>query len=129
MPAGFTNHDVVQPLLGDLRRILRGERHLAATLHRWVARWLAASCGRRAACKWFVGEMAAVHQLLGRGWQRGGQPVTERDVRIAIAQQSPIMRGLDLIDDTDWHAWAVGASARSLLPRADMLAEISTNDA
>ena len=69
-----------------------------------------------------------VHQLLGRGWQRGGQPVTERDVQIAIAQQSPIMRGLDLIDDTERHAWTVGASARSLLPRAGMLAEVWTND-
>jgi hypothetical protein len=38
------------------------------------------------------------------------------------------MRGLDLIDDTDWHAWTVGASARSLLPRAGMPAEIWTND-
>jgi hypothetical protein len=69
-----------------------------------------------------------VHQLLGHAWQRDGQPVTERDVQIAIAQQSPIMRGLDLIDDTDRHAWTVGASARSLLPRAGMLAEIWTNE-
>jgi hypothetical protein len=70
-----------------------------------------------------------VHRLLGRGWQRGGQPVTERDVQVTIAQQSSIMRGLDLIDNIDHHAWAAGASARSLLPRADMLAEIWTNDA
>ena len=69
-----------------------------------------------------------VHQLLGHGWQRDGQPVTERDVADAIAQQSPIMKGLDLIDDTNWHAWTVGPSARSLLPRASMLAELWTND-
>lgn len=71
---------------------------------------------------------AQVYQLLGRGWQRDGQPVTERDVQIAIAQQSPIMRGLDLIDDANRHAWTVGTSARFLLPRATMLAEIWTND-
>lgn len=69
-----------------------------------------------------------VHQLLGHGWQRDGQPVTERDVQIAIAQQSTVMLGLDLIDDTDRHAWTVGASARSLLPRADMLAEFWNHD-
>ncbi|MGB8389491.1 plasmid pRiA4b ORF-3 family protein [Mycobacterium sp.] len=69
-----------------------------------------------------------VHQLLGHAWQRGGQPVTERDVQIAIAQQSPVMRGLDLIDDTDRHAWTVGAAARSLLPHADMLAEFWNHD-
>jgi hypothetical protein len=71
---------------------------------------------------------ARVHQLLGHGWNRDGQPVTEDDVRVAIAQQFPIMRGLDLIDETDWRTWTVGASARSLLPRATMLAEIWTNE-
>lgn len=67
-----------------------------------------------------------VHQLLGRGWQCDGQPVTERDVQFAVAGQSPIMKGLDLIDNSNWHAWTVGRSARSLLPRATMLAEIWT---
>ena len=62
-----------------------------------------------------------VHQLLGHGWQREGQPATERDVQVAIAQQSRVMRALDLIDDADWHAWTVGPSARSLLPGAGML--------
>jgi Plasmid pRiA4b ORF-3-like protein len=76
-----------------------------------------------------VAELATrVHQLLGRGWQRDGQPVSERDVQIAIVQQSPIMRGLDLIDNANWHAWTIGAAARSLLPRATMLAEIWTNE-
>jgi hypothetical protein len=69
-----------------------------------------------------------VHQQLGYGWQRGGQPINEQDVRMAIAQQSPIMDGLDLIDNADWHAWATGASALSLLPGATMLAEIWTAD-
>jgi hypothetical protein len=68
-----------------------------------------------------------VHRLLGHGWQRDGQPLTERDVQLAIAQQSATMEGLDLMDNSDWHAWTVGPSARSLLPRASMLAEIWTN--
>ncbi len=68
-----------------------------------------------------------VHQLLGRGWQIGGRPVSARDVQTSIAQQSPIMSGLDLIDDADWRVWTVGASARSLLPGATMLAEIWSN--
>jgi hypothetical protein len=49
-------------------------------------------------------------------------------VQVAIAQQSPIMKGLDLIDNANWHAWTSGASALSLLPRATMLAEIWTNN-
>ena len=69
-----------------------------------------------------------VHQLLGRGSQRDGQPVSEHDVQIAIAHQSPIMKGLDLIDDANWRVWSIGAAARSLLPRATMLAEIWTNN-
>jgi hypothetical protein len=68
-----------------------------------------------------------VHQLLGRSWQIDGQPLSEDDVRIAIAQQSPMMKGLDLIDNADWRVWTTGAAARSLLPRATMLAEIWTN--
>ena len=69
-----------------------------------------------------------VHPLLGRGWQRDGQPINEDDVRMAIAQQSPIMKGLDLIDTANWHAWTIGAAALSLLPGATMLAEIWTNN-
>jgi hypothetical protein len=76
-----------------------------------------------------LAELAAqVHQLLGRGWQRDGQPVNEHDVRMAIAQQSPIMKGLDLIENANWHAWTTGAAALSLLPRATMLAAIWTNN-
>ena len=76
-----------------------------------------------------LAELAArVHQLLGRGWQRDGQPVNEHDVRMAIAQQSPIMKGLDLIENANWHVWATGAAALSLLPRATMLAEILANN-
>jgi len=68
-----------------------------------------------------------VHQLLGRGWQIDGQPISDHDVGMAIAQQSAIMKGLDLIDNADWHVWTTGAAARSLLPGATMLAEIWTN--
>lgn len=69
-----------------------------------------------------------MHQLLGYGWQRDGQPITEADVRTAIAQQSSTMEGLDLIDNSTWTAWTVGPSARSLLPGAAMLADIWDND-
>ena len=76
-----------------------------------------------------LGELAArVYPLLGHGWQLDGHPINEDDVRMAIAQQSPLMRGLDLIDNTDWHSWAAGSSALSLLPGATMLAEIWTNE-
>lgn len=68
------------------------------------------------------------HQLLGRGWQLDGQPLTEEDLRFAIAQQSPIMEGLDLIDTSNLYVWTVGPSAQSLLPRATMLAEIWAHD-
>jgi hypothetical protein len=76
-----------------------------------------------------LAELAArVHPLLGRGWQIDGQPIKEDDVRMAIAQQSPIMNGLDLIENVTWRVWAAGAAALSLLPRATMLAEIWTNN-
>jgi hypothetical protein len=68
-----------------------------------------------------------VHPLLGRGWQIDGQPISDQDVRMAIAEQSAIMNALDLIN-ADWHVWTAGPTARSLLPRATMLAEIWTNE-
>ncbi|TPG34187.1 plasmid pRiA4b ORF-3 family protein [Mycolicibacterium hodleri] len=74
-------------------------------------------------------ELAAqVNQLLGRGWQIGGRPVSPRDVQTAITQQSSIMSVLDLIDNANWRVWTIGASARSLLPGATMLAEVWSND-
>jgi hypothetical protein len=69
-----------------------------------------------------------VHRQLGYGWQLDGQPIGADDVRIAIAQQTPIMNGLDLIDNPDWRIWATGAAALSLLPRATMLAAIWTDN-
>jgi Plasmid pRiA4b ORF-3-like protein len=65
-----------------------------------------------------------VHQMLGGGWQLDGQPLTEEDLQIVIGRQSSIMRGLDLIDGSNWRVWSIGASGLSLLPRASMLAEI-----
>jgi hypothetical protein len=76
-----------------------------------------------------LAELASgVHQLLGRGWQIDGQPLSDHDVRMAIAGQSAIMKGLDLIDSADWYVWTAGPAALSLLPRATMLAEIWTNN-
>ncbi len=71
---------------------------------------------------------AQVYQLLGRGWQCDGEPLTENDVCIAIAQHSLIMSELDLIDETNWRLWAIGTSGLSLLPRATMLAQIWSGD-
>lgn len=67
---------------------------------------------------------AHVHQLLGYGWRRSGQPITEDDVETAIAQHAATMKALDLIDNSNRHAWTVGPSALSLLPCAGMLADI-----
>ncbi|BBY07089.1 hypothetical protein MNVI_24070 [Mycobacterium noviomagense] len=69
-----------------------------------------------------------VHELLGWGWQRDGQAVTESDVRLAIAQQANTMEGLDLLDNSNWGDWTAGPSSLSLLPRASMLADIWAND-
>jgi hypothetical protein len=67
---------------------------------------------------------ARVFPLLGRGWRRGGQPITETDVRGALVGQSAVMEALDLIDRGDRDAWQLGPSARSLLPGASMLADV-----
>jgi hypothetical protein len=73
-------------------------------------------------------ELAAqVYPLLG-SWQIDGQPITESEVKRLIAQHASTMEGLDLIDDSNWRAWAVGPSARSLLPGATMLAEVWANE-
>jgi hypothetical protein len=62
--------------------------------------------------------------LLGFGWQRGGQPITETDVRNALVGESAVMEALDLIDSGDRDAWQLGPSARSLLSGASMLADV-----
>lgn len=65
-----------------------------------------------------------VLEVIGYGWQRGGQHITAQDVRTALAQECRRMEGLDLIDNADWRVWALGPSALSLLPGATMLADI-----
>lgn len=67
---------------------------------------------------------ARIFPLLGRGWRRGGQPITEADVRSAVIGQSALMQALDLIDRDGRDAWKLGRSARSLLPGASLLAEV-----
>lgn len=69
-----------------------------------------------------------VHELVGGGWQRDGQPITDRDVLDVLRYEAPVMAALDLIDRTDRSAWALGPSAKSLLPRANMLAEVWADD-
>lgn len=74
-------------------------------------------------------ELAAhIYPFLGKGWQINGRPLTESDVANALHQHSPIMCGLDLLDDSNWHVWDLGPSAYSLLPRATMLAEIRVRE-
>jgi hypothetical protein len=70
---------------------------------------------------------AHVHPMLGYGWRRDGQPLTEAAVQKAITQQSATMKGLDLIANSTRHGWATGPSAHSLLSRASMLAELWAN--
>ena len=62
-----------------------------------------------------------VYGLLGHGWARGGQPLTQDDVRTSISHLGPVMRGLDLLEIA-WPLWRAGPSARSLLPGATALA-------
>lgn len=61
--------------------------------------------------------------LLGYGWTRDGEPVTEDDVRSLIGRESALLRGLDLVE-THWPLWHPGPSARTLLPHATALAAL-----
>ncbi len=70
-----------------------------------------------------VAEIAAeVHPLLGHGWSRGGKPITARDVEDQLRSLSHHLHALDLIRSTR-SVWSAGPSARSLLPRASLLAD------
>jgi len=64
-----------------------------------------------------------VHSLLGRGWFRGAEPVTDEDLLLAVAQMAAVMQGLDLIE-VDEPVWRPGPSVLSLLPRATLLARV-----
>jgi hypothetical protein len=71
-----------------------------------------------------VPELAAdVLGLLGHGWQRGGRPITAHDVERELHRLSDQLQALDLIT-TNRSAWNPGPSARSLLPGANLLADL-----
>lgn len=71
-----------------------------------------------------VTELAAeVHPLLGHGWSRGGKPITTRDVEDELRHLAHQLQALDLIARTRAE-WSPGPSARSLLPGANLLADL-----
>lgn len=61
--------------------------------------------------------------LLGHGWQHGGQPITAHDVERELHRLSDQLQALDLID-RNRSSWSAGPSARSLLPGATLLADL-----
>jgi hypothetical protein len=66
---------------------------------------------------------AEVHPLLGHGWSRGGKPITTRDVEDELRNLAHQLQALDLITRSR-SEWSPGPSARSLLPGANLLAEL-----
>lgn len=71
-----------------------------------------------------VSEIAAeVRPLLGHGWSRGGEPITTRDVEDELRNLAHQLQALDLITRTR-SEWSAGPSARSLLPGANLLADL-----
>jgi hypothetical protein len=66
---------------------------------------------------------AEVLPILGHGWQRGGEPITTRDVERELRHLSHQLEALDLIATTR-SLWSAGPSARSLLPGATLLADL-----
>jgi Plasmid pRiA4b ORF-3-like protein len=61
-----------------------------------------------------------VHALLGRGWFRGAEPLTDEDLLLEVHRMAAAMQGLDLVE-VDEPVWRAGPSALSLLPRAVVL--------
>ena len=71
-----------------------------------------------------VAEIAGdVHPLLGHGWSRAGKPISIRDVEDELRSLSHQLQALDLITATR-SVWSAGPSARSLLPGANLLADL-----
>ncbi|HET7475914.1 MAG TPA: plasmid pRiA4b ORF-3 family protein [Dermatophilaceae bacterium] len=71
-----------------------------------------------------VAEIAAeVHPLLGHRWSRGGKPITTGDVEDELRILAHQLQALDLITRTR-SVWSAGPSARSLLPGANLLADL-----
>lgn len=64
-----------------------------------------------------------VHPLLGHGWSRAGKPISTRDVEDELRRLSHQLQALDLITATR-SVWSAGPSARSLLPGANLLADL-----
>jgi hypothetical protein len=64
-----------------------------------------------------------VFALLGTGWQRRGEPLTVQDVERELYRLSRQLEALDLIATTS-SLWNPGPSARSLLPGANLLADL-----
>ena len=64
-----------------------------------------------------------VFELLGHGWQRGGEPITAHDVERELHRLSDQLQALDLID-RNRSTWTPGPSARALLPGATLLADL-----
>lgn len=71
-----------------------------------------------------IDEIAAeVHPLLGDWWSRGGKPITTGDVEDELRSLSHQLQALDLIT-RNRSEWSAGPSARSLLPGANLLADL-----
>lgn len=66
---------------------------------------------------------AEVRPLLGHGWSRGGKPITTRDVEDELRNLAHQLQALDLITRSR-SEWSPGPSARSLLPGANLLADL-----
>lgn len=71
-----------------------------------------------------TGELAReAFALLGGGWRRGENPITAHDVERTLRAMSHQLEAFDLIEATT-SVWSAGASARSLLPGATLLADL-----
>ncbi|HEY0950328.1 plasmid pRiA4b ORF-3 family protein [Nocardioides sp.] len=66
---------------------------------------------------------AEVLPLLGHGWSRGGKPITTRDLEDELRNLAHQLQALDLITRSR-SEWSPGPSARSLLPGANLLADL-----
>jgi hypothetical protein len=64
-----------------------------------------------------------VGPLLGHGWAIEGRPLAGADVASQLNGMSAELRALDLLGG-DRKTWEAGPSARTLLPRATMLAHL-----
>ena len=62
-----------------------------------------------------------VHRMLGRGWFRGAEPLTDHDLLLVVSEMAAAMEGLDLVE-VEEPVWRPGRSALSLLPRAAVIA-------